>query len=89
MSQSSSTSVLDRVLDPFTDCLTPEVADRIVRLRANSETQARVDELADKANEGELSAEEQAEYDKFLEAFHFITVLQAKARTLLQRQPAS
>jgi len=27
-------------------------------------------------------------YDKFLEAFHFITILQVKARTLLQRQPA-
>jgi hypothetical protein len=89
MNQSASTSVLDRVLDPFTDCLTPEVAERIVHLRADSETQARLDELADKANEGQLSTEERAEYDKFLEAFHFITILQAKARTLLQRQPVS
>jgi hypothetical protein len=89
MNESAPTNVLDRVLDPFTDCLTPEVAQRIVQLRADSDTQARLDLLADKANEGKLSAAEQAEYDKFLEAFHFITILQAKARTLLQRQPAS
>ena len=86
MSDSSSSSVLDRVLDPFTECLTPEVAERVVRLRADAGVQARVDDLADKANEGRLSDDERAEYDKYREAFHFITILQAKARTLLERQ---
>jgi hypothetical protein len=89
MSESSASTVLDRVLDPFTDCLTPQVAKRIVDLRAEPEAQARLDELADKANEGQLSPEEQAEYDKYREAFHFITILQTKARSLLQRQADS
>ena len=89
MSQSPPSSVLDRVLDPFTSCLTPEVAQRIVDLRADTQTQARLDELADKANEGQLSADEQMEYDKYREAFHFITILQAKARNLLETQSAS
>jgi len=84
----SSNTVLDRVLDPFTECLTPEVAQRIVDLRADAPTQARVDQLADKANEGELSNDERAEYDKFRDAFHFVTILQAKARTLLDQQTA-
>jgi hypothetical protein len=88
MSQSTQTDVLDRVLDPFTDCLTPEVAERIVDLRADAQTQARVDELADKANEGQLSPHERAEYDRYRDAFHFVTILQAKARRLLQRQLA-
>ena len=79
--------VLDRVLEPFMDCLTPEVAQRIVNLRADAPTQARVDELAGKANEGELSAQESAEYTRYRDAFHFVTILQAKARRLLQRQP--
>ncbi len=86
MSNSSSSTVLDRILDPFTECLTPEVAKRVTDLRADAETQARIDELADKANEGQLSDEERSEYDKYREAFHFITILQAKARTLLDRQ---
>lgn len=86
MSTASHTDVLDRVLDPFTECLTPEVAQRIVNLRADAPTQARLDELADKANEGQLSAPEKAEYDRFRDAFHFVTILQAKARRLLERQ---
>jgi hypothetical protein len=68
------------------ECLTPEVATNLVNLRADVKTQGRLDELADKANEGQLSPEEQAEYDRYLDAFHFVTILQAKARTLLQRK---
>lgn len=82
------TDVLDWVPDPFAACLTPEVVERIVRLRADAETQARIDELADKANEGALSTEERAEYDKFLDVFHFMTILQAKARRLVKNQQA-
>jgi hypothetical protein len=48
------------VLDPFTACLTLEVAERIVQFRADAPTQARVDELAGKANEGQLSPQERA-----------------------------
>ena len=77
---------MDRVLDPFMDCLTPEVARNLVDLCADPEIQARLDKLADKANEGELSPEERAIYDRFLEAYHFVTILQAKAREFLRRQ---
>ena len=89
MDDTPFSTVLDRVLEPFTECLTPEVARKIVDLRADPETQARVDELADKANEGGLSTEERAEYEKYLEASRFVTILQAKARTLLDRQSAA
>ncbi len=81
----TTSNVLDQVLTPFTECLTPDVAQRIVDMRANSETQSRLDELAEKANEGQLSSLEEAEYTKFREAFHFITVLQTKARHLLRQ----
>ena len=83
------TSILDRVLEPITDCLTPDVAAKLVALRADAQTQARVDELAEKANEGTLSTEERTEYDRYREAFHFVTILQAKARKLLTEQPTS
>jgi len=82
-------SSLDCVLEPITDCLTPDAAAKLVSLRADAETQARVDELAEKANEGTLSTEERAEYDRYREAFHFVTILQAKARKLLTEQPTS
>lgn len=83
-----SETVLDRVLDPFTDCLTPEVARRIADMRADPHTQARLDELADKANASELTEAEQVEYDEYREAFHLVTILQAKARQMLEGQPA-
>ena len=86
MSETLSHNLLDRVLNPFTTCLTPEVAKRLVEFRADEETQALVDELADKANEGSLSDQEKAEYRQLIEAFDLITVLQAKARTLLDNQ---
>ena len=78
-------NLLDEILNPFTECLTPDVAQRIAEMRANPQTQSRLDELADKANAGQLTAEETAEYATYREAFHFITVLQAKARHLLNR----
>ena len=77
--------MLDRVLDPFTHCLTPEVARRIADLRADAEMQARVDELASKANEDRLSERERAEYDTYRSAFHFVTIPQAKARSLFKQ----
>jgi len=88
MSDILSNNVLDRLLDPFTDCLTPPVAERIARLQADPAMQARVDQLAAKSNDGTLTAQEQAEYRQLVEAFDLIAVLQAKARSFLDRHPA-
>jgi hypothetical protein len=88
MNEVLTMDILDRVLDPVTACLTPEVARRIADLRADAEMQARLDVLADKANEGALSPQEQAVYRQLVEALDVITVLQSKARRLLET-PAS
>ena len=42
----NSPGILDRFLDPIAECLTPEVAARIVKCRPSRRLQARVDELA-------------------------------------------
>jgi hypothetical protein len=86
MTASAASNVLDRVLDPFVACLTREVARRLLDLHADPQAQARLDLLAEKANEGRLSVEEQAEYDRYREAFHFVTVLQLKARSFLDQK---
>lgn len=79
----STTEILEQVLDPFVECLTPESARKIVALRATPAAQSRLDQLADRSNEGQLTAEERAEYEKFLATFHMITLLQSKARQFL------
>jgi hypothetical protein len=80
---------LDRLLAPVTDCFTPEVAERLVALRADPEIDARIEELAEKANEGQLSAEERAEYEDYIEAADLIGILQARARAVLARRSAT
>jgi hypothetical protein len=82
----STTEILEQVLDPFVDCLTPEAAQKIVALRAEPAGQLRLDELADRAKEGTLTAEEHAEYERFRATFHMISLLQSKARQFLGTQ---
>ena len=50
----------------------------------DDETQQRIDELADKCNEGKLSPEERAEYQEFVSLFNLLTLLQARARSILE-----
>jgi hypothetical protein len=81
--------VLDRLLDPLGRILTPEVAERLVRLRCDPKAQARIDKLARKCNEGKLSDAERSEYEAYVYAIDFIAILQAKARALLKQSAAS
>ena len=76
-------SVLSRLLDPVGRCLTPEVAQHLVALQVDPAVQARLEELADKCTEGQLSADERMEYETYVQALEFIAVLQAQARSLL------
>ena len=78
------TTVLDRLIDPLSECLTLDAARKIVALRADAASQQHIDDLADKANQGTLTEEEKAEYDRCLAAFHVITMMQARARRLIQ-----
>jgi hypothetical protein len=87
MKRPSNITVLDNLADPVTRCLTPEVARRLVKLRIDRKTQARLDELADKCTEGLLAAEERAEYQTYVAAIDFLMILKAKARGLLAKKP--
>ncbi len=88
MKNSQSASVLDRLLEPITRCLTPESARALVELRADPVAQARIAELAEKCNAGQITPEEQREYETYVHVGNIIAILQAKARLLL-RQPAA
>jgi hypothetical protein len=79
---------LDRLLDPLGRSLTPDSARRLVELRADPTAQARMDELADRCNEGLATADERAEYEAYVSAATLIAVLQAKARAALPKAAA-
>jgi uncharacterized protein YnzC (UPF0291/DUF896 family) len=56
---------------------------KIVDFHGDEALQERIEELAGKANEGELTDAERAEYEGYIHANDFIATLQAKARRLL------
>ena len=85
MKRTSSRAVLDRLADPVTRCLTPEVARQLVKLRIDRKTQAHLDNLADRCTAGRLTSEERDEYQTYVAAIDFLTILQTKARGLIAK----
>jgi hypothetical protein len=83
MSQTLSPSILDRLLEPFGNAMPVDYAKEIVNLRAAPDVQARIDELAEKCNEGQLSELERDEYESYADAIHLIGILQRQARRVL------
>ncbi len=83
----SHVEILEELLEPVGACLTPEVAGRLVALRAAPCVQARLDEFADRSTEGTLTAAERSEYESYLRGMNFIAILQAQARRVLTQQP--
>ena len=60
----------------------PEKAEAVVNFRADPKLQARIEELADKSTEGQLTESEKAEYAGYVRANKFVAILQRQARQL-------
>jgi hypothetical protein len=86
MSRTLDTPVFERMLEPVSRSLNEDAAKKLVGLKADAKVQARVAQLARKCNEGELTAAETAEYDRYIAFADFIAILQAKARLLLAKK---
>jgi hypothetical protein len=83
MPADSGQIALERVLAAVGQCLDRQSAESLLRLRANTEMQGRIEELADKCTEGRLTPEERDEYEAMIRVGNFVAILQAKARRLL------
>ena len=83
MNRKANGILLDRILEPVSSSLNEEAAHKLIGLRADRKTQARVAKLARKCNEGELTTQERREYEMYVLAGHFLAILQAKARLFL------
>lgn len=79
----SAATLLDEFLDPLSRCLDAESARRVVALGVSASVQARVDLLADRANEGLLTADELAEYEALMNAEDIVAILKLKSRQQL------
>jgi len=86
MKSAKNTPVVDRLVSPLGECLTPESARRLLALKPvkpDPDLMARVDEMATRHTEGQLTPEETAEYGRYVSYATFIAILKAKARQLL------
>ena len=71
---------IENVLGAVGDCLDATSAEALLRLRAPADLQARIETLAGRCTEGELSEEERDEYEALVRVGNFIAILQARAR---------
>ena len=78
MATTSESLAFDRGVRPVLEIVLPEKADVVIGFRAD-QLQARIEELARKATEGELSEDEGAEYAGYVRANKFVAVLKRQA----------
>ncbi len=76
-------AAFERGTDVGLQFFTVEHAQALVAYRGDEAIRARMEELAEKSNEGQLTDRERAEYEGYIQANDFIATLQAKARKLL------
>ena len=76
----STATTLNGLLDPLSQCLDIESAQRVVQLQFSPIVQERINALAARANEGLLTDDEHSEYEAAINAADFISILKLKAR---------
>ena len=81
-------AILSRIIEPENGDWSKEAAESILKLRFPSADTARMNELAGKARQGSLSADEQLETEGYMRAGRLVELLQSKARISLKRVAA-
>lgn len=76
----SETAAFERGIRPLLQLVLPGKAEAVLGFRAAPELQARIEELAGKSTEGQLSETERAEYEGYIRANKFVAILQRQAR---------
>ena len=85
MSRKNGSTILEQMLEPVSRSLNRDAARKLIRIKADARTQALVDALARKCNEGVLTPAERVDYEQFVTAGNLIAILQAEARLLLAK----
>lgn len=85
MASAFDTAAFERGTDPLLDILSVEQASALVAYSGDEALRAKIDDLASKNTEGLLTDEERAEYEGYVRANNFMSILQAKARKRLRQ----
>jgi hypothetical protein len=82
MAATPETAAFERAVGPVMKIVLPEKADAVLRFRPPARLKARIEELAGKSSEGQLTSAEKAEYSGYVRANKFLAILQRQARLL-------
>ena len=82
MGATSETAAFEQGIRPLMEIVLPDKRDAVIGFRADSQLQARIEELARKSTEGQLTEEERAEYSGFVRANKFVAILKRQASRL-------
>lgn len=77
------TNAFDRAVRPYVESLFPAFAQTVLNAKADPAIDERIEELAGKSNEGELTVEERAEYEAYVSANYFVAKLKRLAEKSL------
>ncbi len=77
-------SLADKVLDLAAACFDAPTLDALARLRLSPNVAARVERLAEKANEGQLTPRDRAEYQAYIGTSELLALIQLRARMKLR-----
>ena len=75
-------NAFERGVAPVMQIVLPEKTEAVLSFRAAPDIQARIEELAARSTEGQLSEDEKAEYTGYVRANKFVATLQRLARHL-------
>jgi hypothetical protein len=86
---SEKESVLERLLQPLQGDLPPDFARKLLSLDFTEAEHALYRDLSEKAQLGQLTAEESGKLDELLTANDLLMILQCKARVSLKNSPSA
>ena len=81
-------TIIESLLEPVSRCFTTETAQALSQLKTDEAVSRRIQELAEKANEGLLTESERRDYETCVHVGNVIAILQAKARLHLRQSAA-
>ncbi len=79
----SESTAFERGVRPLLQLVLQDKAETVLNFHPDSALQDRIEELASRSTEGELTEEERAEYEGYVRANKFIAILQRQARYML------
>jgi excinuclease UvrABC nuclease subunit len=85
MQASTEAEAFDRGVRPVLQIIFQDNAKAILKFRAAPNIRKRIEELADKSTEGQLTETEQSEYAGYIRANKFVAILQCRAGHLADR----